>query len=143
MATIFLGLGSNIGDREGYIRRAIKKLEENSVAVQKTSSIIETDPVGGPQQGKFLNAVIKADTDLPPKDLLTLLKNIEKQLGRQKTVVNGPREIDLDILLYDEINMQTPQLTIPHPRMLERAFVMDPLREIEPVLAQKLKHEDH
>ena len=132
MSTVYLGVGTNLGNREENIERAIEELKQIGLTIEKRSTVIETDPVGGPPQGKFLNAVIKATTTLPPNTLLTQLKSIEKKLGRVKIIVNGPRIIDIDILLYDSLHMQTPRLTIPHPKMLDRDFVMMPLKEIEP-----------
>ena len=96
-----------------------------------------------PNQENFLNGVLKIETTLPPESLLNLLKTIERKLGRKKTVKNGPRPIDLDILLYDQLKYQTAQLTIPHPRMLERDFVMNPLKEINPELVRELIHAHH
>ena len=132
MAIVYLGIGSNMGDREKYIHDALILFKEYNIQILKKSSLIETAPVGGPPQGKFLNAAVKAATRLRPHCLLDVLKKIEKKLGRQKTVRNGPRPIDIDILLYDNAVINTPTLTIPHPRMMERTFVLIPLREIEP-----------
>ena len=143
MAKIYLALGSNLGQREKNIKEAIQQLEANDIIIDKISKIIETDPVGGPTQNKFLNAVLEGQTTLSPFDLLTLSKDIEQKLGRTKTVVNGPRIIDIDILLYDKQKLSTPELTIPHPRMLQRNFVMIPLSEIDPKLTQELQHENH
>jgi 2-amino-4-hydroxy-6-hydroxymethyldihydropteridine diphosphokinase len=134
MAVIYLGLGSNQGHREQNIKKAIALLASHNVNSLQRSTIIETDPAGGPPQGKYLNAVLKAQTDLSPHNLLKHLKTIENQLGRFKAVSNGPRTIDLDILLYDRIFVNTPELTIPHPRMWQRDFVMIPLKEIAPDL---------
>jgi 2-amino-4-hydroxy-6-hydroxymethyldihydropteridine diphosphokinase len=139
VAIVYLGLGSNLGNRENNIRMAIQRLEDNAIHLREMSSLIETDPVGGPPQDKFLNAVIKATTDHPPENLLDHLKTIERQLGRTETVRNGPRTIDLDILFYDDLRIETPRLTIPHPRMKEREFVMKPLAEIDPDLARKFR----
>ena len=138
MAIIYLGLGSNLGDRRENIQRALGLLEENNVSVEKISTIIETKPVGGVLQGDFLNAVLKGQTDLSPRDLLALTQAIENKVGREKTVPNGPRTIDIDILLYADQEINTPELTIPHPRMLERDFVMIPLKEIEPLVVMEL-----
>ncbi len=121
-----------MGDRHAYLHKAMSLLKELDIIVLKTSSVIETDPVGGPPQGKFLNAVLKAATSMAPETLLNHLKAIEQQLGRKITVKNGPRPIDIDILLYDNISIVTPTLTIPHPRMFDREFVLRPLQEIEP-----------
>jgi len=140
MATVFLALGSNLGERHKNITAAICELEKIGVKVEKCSTIIETNPAGGPTQGKYLNAVLKSTTNIPPETLLTLLKSIEKNLGRIKILTNGPRTIDIDILLYDQLKINTAQLTIPHPRMLQRDFVIGPLKEIEPDLMQGLQN---
>ncbi len=134
---VYLALGSNMGDRLANIRRAVFLLEDNGVRILCQSSLIETDPVGGPPQGKFLNGALKAETDLSPEDLLSLLKRIERGLGRIPGGKNSPRPIDIDILLYDNVNITTPTLTIPHPRMFEREFVMRPLLEIEPGIIKR------
>ncbi len=130
MAIVFLGIGSNMGDREQHIHDALSMLLSNRIVIDRISSLIETDPVGGPPQRKFINGVLKAETDLSPMDLLHLVKCIEKQIGRKPTVKNGPRPIDIDILLYDNIVINSPTLTIPHPLMFQRNFVMCPLKEI-------------
>ena len=141
MATIYLGLGSNLGDRHKNITSAVERLNQNGITIKKLSTIIETDPVGGPKdQGKFLNAVAKAETNLSPENLRSTLKTIEQALGRVKTAKNGPRTIDLDILLYDMDVINTSELIIPHPRMLNRDFVMIPLKEIAPDLVEELSH---
>ncbi|HNV23790.1 MAG TPA: 2-amino-4-hydroxy-6-hydroxymethyldihydropteridine diphosphokinase [Candidatus Omnitrophota bacterium] len=132
MPTIYLGIGSNLGNRRENIVEALKLLEEAGIPITQRSSIIETDPVGGPPQGKFLNAVIKTESSFSPKTILKKIKSIEKKMGRIKTIDNGPRPIDIDILLYDNIELNTKDLTIPHPRMLERAFVLQPLKELNP-----------
>lgn len=136
--TIYLALGSNMGDRKRNIDLALIELEGIGVKIEKISSLIETDPAGGPPQGKYLNAVLRAATGLSPEALLLKIKIIEQKLGRTPTVRNGPRPIDIDILLYDDIALSTPELTIPHPRMRERDFVMNPLSEIAPGVARAL-----
>lgn len=138
MAQIFLGLGSNLGKREEYLRSAIAALAANNIKVEIISSLIETDPVGGPPQGKFLNAVVRVQTELSPEELLTCVQGIERRLGRERTVPNGPRTIDIDILLYDDIQINLPHLQIPHPRMKERSFVLNPLTEIAPEMLHRL-----
>lgn len=140
MAIAYIGLGSNIGDRNKNIKDAIFLMQEQGIRILKISSFIETDPVGGPPQEKFLNAVVKVRTENSPKTLLLRCQWVERQLGRVRTVPNGPRTIDLDILLYDHIHIHTPQLTIPHPRMFAREFVMIPLREIEPGFCEELHY---
>ena len=138
MATVYLGIGSNQGNRHHNINEALAWLNKNGISVSKASSIIETDPVGGPPQDKFLNAVVKIETKLSPSELLSTCQIIERQLGRVREVPNGPRTIDLDILLYDHLTIATPQLQIPHPRMREREFVMRPLKEIAPQIVEEL-----
>ena len=141
MSIAYIALGSNLGDRVFYIRSAVAALQEKGASVLKQSAIIETDPVGGPAQNKFLNAVIKINTDFSPLELLSLCQSIERELGRVRGVANGPRTIDLDILLYDRLAIDAPQLQIPHPRMFERTFVLEPLKEIEPGLVEELSPE--
>jgi 2-amino-4-hydroxy-6-hydroxymethyldihydropteridine diphosphokinase len=128
----YLGIGSNLGDRRKNIALAIAKIKAlENTAIMKVSKIIETEPVGGPaSQGRFLNAALKIKTSLPPLPLLKALKKIEKSLGRTKTVRNGPRVIDLDILFYGDRVMKRKDLTIPHPRIFERQFVTKPLFEV-------------
>ncbi|MFH1359605.1 MAG: 2-amino-4-hydroxy-6-hydroxymethyldihydropteridine diphosphokinase [Candidatus Omnitrophota bacterium] len=132
MAIAYLGLGSNLGNREQNILQAIKLLEDHSIRVTKRAHIIETEPEGGPPQCLFLNTVIEVTTSLDPHELLSLIKTIEQKLGRTKTVRNGPRTIDMDVLLYDDIALNEPDLIIPHPRMHQRNFVLQPLKEIAP-----------
>ena len=139
MPTVYLALGSNLGDRLQYIQKAVAQLEACGLKIIKFSTVIETDPVGGPPQGKYLNAVLKASTAFSPEELHVITKGIERKLGRVKKTINAARVIDIDILLYDDIKLITPQLLIPHPRFLERFFVMGPLEEIDPVLCASLK----
>ena len=134
MAIVYLALGSNLSDRKAMIQKAISHLNTQDIKILKISTIIETDPVGGPAQNKYLNAVLKAQTYFSAEDLLTITKAIEIKIGRIKKVVNGPRLIDIDILLYDDLKLVTRGLVIPHPRMMERSFVLKPLEEIEPRL---------
>jgi 2-amino-4-hydroxy-6-hydroxymethyldihydropteridine diphosphokinase len=138
MAVVYLGLGSNLGNRKNNIQKALKHLRANKILIKKLSRIIETDPVGGPPQGKFLNGVAKAATDLSPGKLLATLKKIEKVIGRKKGPKYGPRVIDIDILLYDTKKIRKPDLIIPHPQMFKRDFVMRPLQQIAPRLAKQL-----
>lgn len=133
MPIAYLSLGSNLGDRSDYIQRALLLLGEQGIVV-KTSSIIETEPVGGPKQGQYLNAVVKYETMLSLEELFLLTSSIEKQLGRVRKLKNGPRVIDIDILLYEDVKLITKDLIVPHPRMFERDFVMRPLKQIEPAL---------
>jgi len=139
MAIVYLALGSNLGDRYQYLHKAVDALKANGIQVYKVSTVIETDPVGGPGQGQYLNAVLKAETRLSPEGLHGITSSIERELGRVRKVRNGPRVIDIDILLYDDIKLVSRSLIIPHPRMLERDFVLQPLNEIDPALCASLK----
>ena len=139
MSLVYLALGSNLGDRLQYIQKAIEEIKEHGLKVLKLSAVIETDPVGTVPQGKYLNAVLKASTGHSPDELYEITQGIEQKLGRVKKVFKGPRVIDIDILLYDDIKLVTQKLLITHPRMLERSFVMKPLEEIDPVLCASLK----
>jgi dihydroneopterin aldolase/2-amino-4-hydroxy-6-hydroxymethyldihydropteridine diphosphokinase len=133
MAVIsYLALGSNLGDREENIKNAIQKINLlQKTKVLKQSKFIYTNPLGGPaNQSKFLNAALKIRTALSPTTLLKSLKIIEKDLGREKNVRNGPRKIDLDILLYADRIIRKKDLIIPHPRMFDRDFVLKPLSEV-------------
>lgn len=131
-AICYLALGSNLGDRRGNIKNAIKKISLlQKTKVLKQSKLIYTDPIGGPvNQPKFLNAALKISTVFSPMNLLKSLKIIEKDLGREKNVRNGPRKIDLDILLYADRIVREKDLVIPHPRMFRREFVLKPLSEV-------------
>lgn len=131
----YIGLGSNVGDRHRILRRALAMLEQAAdLVVTDTSELVETEPVGGPPQGKYLNAAVRIETELGPQQLLTRLHEIEAALGRNRAaeVRWGPRTCDLDIELFDDVVMETPDLTIPHPRLHERAFVLGPLAQIAP-----------
>lgn len=135
MAAVFLGLGSNIGSREGNIRRALNILARHpKIRISRISSLYETAPIGYTDQPDFINAVVSIETDLPPEQLLDTILQIEKEMGRVRDIHWGPRIIDIDILIYDEKSINTHQLVIPHPRMIERKFVMAPLAEIAPNL---------
>ncbi len=132
MAVCFIGIGSNLGNRRKNIASAIKKIKAlaDTKAI-RMSKIRETNPAGGPKgQGKFLNAVLKIKTAISTDQLLKKLKKIEREIGRKKTVRWGPRVIDLDILLYAEKVIKRKDLTIPHPRLFQRDFVLKPLLEV-------------
>lgn len=133
MSKIFLSLGTNLGNKEDNLKRAISLLSEK-VKILKSSSYYETEPVGYKDQPWFLNMVIEGETDLSPKELIRFTQSIECEMKRIKTIINGPRIIDVDILLYDDEKIEIENLIIPHPRMLQRAFVMFPLYEIAPEL---------
>ena len=126
---VFIGLGSNLGDRQTNLVRAMHLLEPE-LGIECISSVYETEPWGVREQPRYLNCALVANTDLTPHELLVKLKSIENELGRQPTFRYGPRLVDLDLLLYDELSLSTDELTIPHPRMMERAFVLVPLAEI-------------
>jgi 2-amino-4-hydroxy-6-hydroxymethyldihydropteridine diphosphokinase len=135
--TVYLSLGSNLGDREENLRRACEALEAEHVHILKRSSIYETEPQDAPGQRWFLNMALECETQRFPLQLLTMLQKIERNLGRVRSagsVRNAPRTLDIDILLFGPAIMDTEQLTIPHPRMLERRFVLEPLVEIAPDL---------
>jgi len=131
---VYLGLGSNWGARERFLSKARRFLEKNRIRIIKQSSIYETEPMGFRQQPRFLNQVIEVSTKLTPKGLLNIIKDIENKMGRIRLFINGPRIIDIDILFYNNHVMDTPALTIPHPRINQRAFVLVPLAEIAPRL---------
>jgi 2-amino-4-hydroxy-6-hydroxymethyldihydropteridine diphosphokinase len=137
--TIYLSLGSNLGDRLANLRNAISSLSPKAQLVVQ-SSVYETEPWGYTDQPAFLNQVINANTTLEPVDLLIMIKDVEVLLGRQVTFRFGPRLIDVDILFYDDLVLDTPKLTIPHPRITERAFVLFPLGEIAPDLIHPVLH---
>ena len=137
MSITYLALGTNLGDRPHNLCRAILSLSP-SVRVLAESALYETPPWGVTDQPAFLNMVIKAETDLPPAALLERLRKLERDMGRQPTVRYGPRLIDLDILFYDDKVIETPTLTIPHPRLHERSFVLVPLADLAPGLVHPL-----
>ena len=135
MHVAYIGFGSNIGDRLAHIQNAIDALSKTEgITLQKISSIYKTDPVGYEAQAHFLNGVAAIQTDLPPLSLLHILKDIEIAIGRKHRIRWGPREIDLDILVYGDLCLQTEKLVIPHPEMHLRRFVLVPLAEIVPDL---------
>ncbi|MBO1628132.1 2-amino-4-hydroxy-6-hydroxymethyldihydropteridine diphosphokinase [Bacillus arachidis] len=128
---VYVSLGSNIGDRYAYLLEAIELLNKNPyIQVKDVSSVYETDPVGYTDQNRFLNLVIKISTNLLPQELLKITQKVEVDLGRKREIRWGPRTIDLDILLYNQENIEAENLIVPHPRMFERAFVIVPLLEI-------------
>jgi len=143
MAVVFIGLGSNLGDRAENLRLALEKIGKlPKTHVIQSSTFHETEPVGGPPQGKFLNGVARIETFLKPIDLLERLQLIEEELGRpRERVLWGPRVIDLDLLDYDGLELKLPGLELPHPRMHERPFVLIPLAEIAP--EWRHPHADH
>lgn len=134
MATAYLCLGSNLGEREKNLTQALSLLSQE-INMEKVSPVYETEPVGYKEQPLFLNLVCQITTDLNPRELLRLAKNIERKMGRAPSrQINSPRLIDIDILFYDNTIIETQDLTIPHPRLSQRAFVLIPLAEIAPKL---------
>jgi 2-amino-4-hydroxy-6-hydroxymethyldihydropteridine diphosphokinase len=133
--TAFVGIGSNLGDREDNLRRAVELLSvEDGVDVTAVSEIRETEPVGPVEQGPFLNGAVRIQTDLGPRELLERLLAVEQRLGRVREERWGPRTIDLDLLLYGDDAVDEPGLTVPHPRLHERRFVLEPLADLAPSL---------
>lgn len=138
--TVFISLGSNMGHREELLKKALQRIER-FMPVQAASSLYETEPVGYEAQGWFLNMVIQGSTRLFPEVLLERLQAVEADLGRQRAIANGPRTMDIDILFYGNAVIAAEQLTVPHPRLHERAFVLRPLAEIAPALEHPVLHE--
>jgi 2-amino-4-hydroxy-6-hydroxymethyldihydropteridine diphosphokinase len=135
MTTAFIGIGSNLGDREANLGQAIELLSaEDGIEVVAVSGIRETDPVGPVEQGPFLNGAVKLDTSLGPRELLDRLLSLENRLGRVRSERWGPRTIDLDLLLYGGERVDEPGLTVPHPRLHERRFALEPLLDLDPAL---------
>ena len=130
---VYLALGSNIGDRRNALSEAIRLIDERVGRVDKVSSFMETEPWGFKSEFKFLNAVLSVQSMLSPIEILHITQNIEKEMGREKNSLGGiyhDRIIDIDLLMYDSLQLDTPELTLPHPHMKEREFVMIPLMEI-------------
>lgn len=137
MKRAFVGLGSNLGDRESTLRAAIGKLGGlPETELRAVSRLRETEPVGYVDQPRFLNGAVELETDLPPRELLDALLAVELELGRDRAAAppQGPRTLDLDLLLYGADTIDEPGLTVPHPRLHERAFVLEPLAELDPAL---------
>lgn len=130
MALIYIGIGSNLGDKESNCSSAAERLCAKGIAIKKTSLPYQTKPWGVEDQPDFVNMAVEAETSIRPLDLLQILKTIEKEIGRQEGVRWGPRIIDLDLLLYDDLVISTDTLTVPHPLLHEREFVLLPLAEI-------------
>src|SRR5258706_9631578 len=130
--TVYLSLGSNVGERKENLRAAIRALRDADVRVTRVSSLYETEPVDFLEQAWFLNCAVEGETEVPAPDLLRALRRIELRMGSKKLVAKGPRLIDMDILLYGPETIDTPELQVPHPRMHLRRFVLVPLAEIAP-----------
>ncbi len=141
MATVYLGLGTNLGNKEATMHAAVRLINERVGKVTSLSAFYVTEPWGFSSDNSFLNAACKVETSLTPLEVLKETQAIERELGRIHKSVNGnysDRPMDIDILLYDDLVLTTPELTIPHPLMLQRAFVMDPLTEIAPEVVRSL-----
>ena len=136
----YLCLGSNRADRRAYLERALEEIRAGGIEVRRVSALYETEPVDVRSQPWFLNCVAEVETDCMPLQLLRRLKRIEHRLGRRRSVPRGPRTIDIDILLYGNHVMNTNELTIPHPRLPQRRFVLEPLRELAADLRHPLSH---
>jgi 2-amino-4-hydroxy-6-hydroxymethyldihydropteridine diphosphokinase len=132
LKTVFLALGSNVGDREANLRTAVKHLESEAIRILRRSSLYETAPQELLDQPWFLNAVVEAETGLFPLQLLARVREIEREMGRRRVTPKGPRNIDIDILFYGRSTIATPELEVPHPRIAQRRFVLEPLAEIAP-----------
>lgn len=137
---VYLSLGSNIGDRVSNLKAAIAALPSAGVRVSKVSAFYETEPVDYLQQDWFLNCVVEGETELPGGTLLAKLRAIESRMGSKKVIAKGPRILDIDILLYGDETIATPELQVPHPRMTQRRFVLVPLAEIAPELQHPSWH---
>ena len=137
MTRAFLAVGSNLGDRHAHLQSAVDFLgAAPGVSVRAVSAVYETDPVGGPVQADFLNAVVEIETDLAPYDLLAVAQRAEQAADRVRLERWGPRTLDVDIVLVDGIEMNDPDLTIPHPRFSERGFVLAPLHDLDPGIVE-------
>jgi len=134
MKCVYLSIGSNLGDRVGHIRAALAMLRVRGVRIRRVSSFYRTEPVGVRRQPWFVNCAAEAETALMPLRLLGTLQSVERALGRRRRPPQGPRPIDIDILLYQNLVVRSARLSIPHPRMDERRFVLVPLRELAPRL---------
>jgi 2-amino-4-hydroxy-6-hydroxymethyldihydropteridine diphosphokinase len=137
MNRVFIGIGSNIQDRSYYLKGAVTGLQQHKLRLHNYSSIYETDPVGYKEQDPFLNMVLEVYTNHSPKEMLSIVQDVERSYGRNREIKWGPRTLDLDILLYNQENIETEDLIVPHPRMHERGFVIVPLCEMDETLIIK------
>lgn len=131
-ARVGLGLGSNLGDREGFLAAGLDALRAQGIALARVSALYETEPVGGPPQGPYLNLVAVGETALGPDEVLAAARRAEEAAGRQRSVPNGPRTLDVDLLFHGEAVREDASLVLPHPRLHERRFVLVPLSEVAP-----------
>ena len=144
MSRAYLALGSNLGDRVANLQFAVDALgSAEGVEVLDVSRVYETEPVGGPPQDAYLNAVVAIETSLAPRALLALGQQIERDAHRVRAERWGPRTLDVDLLLYDDVRLDEPDLIVPHPRMWERGFVMAPLRDVAPALVAGAHSREH
>lgn len=134
MKTAYLSLGTNVGDRDSHLARAVERIASEDMRVLRVSGVYETEPRDVPDQPWFLNQVVEVETSLFPKQLLARVQKIELGMGRTRIIAKGPRTIDIDILLYGGSIVSTPGLEIPHPRLTDRRFVLEPLAELAPEL---------
>jgi len=141
LKTAYLGLGSNMGDREAQLRTALEKLEAPDLRLKRTSSLYETEPIGFKDQAWFLNLVGEFETELFPRQLLHRAQHVEREMGRRRIVPNGPRNIDIDVLLYGNAVVKAEELEIPHPRYRERRFTLAPLAELVPEMRDPVTRE--
>lgn len=134
MTVAYVGIGSNVGDRVAFCRRAVDALREaEGVRVEKVSSLYETEPIGGPPQRSYINLVVRLDVDIAPRELLTVCKAIERRIGREPSDIRwGPRVVDLDLLIYGDEKVVEPDLEVPHAHIRDRRFVLVPLLEVDP-----------
>jgi 2-amino-4-hydroxy-6-hydroxymethyldihydropteridine diphosphokinase len=137
---VYIAMGSNVGDRAGTLARAVEEMTSAGLGVLRQSSLYETQPVGGPPQPWFLNAVVEAETTWMPLRLLHALQRIERRFGRRRMVVSGPRTLDLDLLFYGSTVIRSSELQVPHPRLHTRPFVLAPLAELAPALNHPVMH---
>lgn len=140
MHNVFIAIGTNLGDKEENIRQSIKKMAQNNIHIIKKSTVYKTMPYGYKNQPVFLNCVVQAETMLSPEELLYVLLSIEKQMGRKRKIHWGPRIIDLDIIFYDNLIINSSNLKIPHPDMQNREFVLKPLCDIAPNFVHPVLH---
>ena len=138
MKLVYLGLGSNVGDREAILKSALDKLQSPKLRMLRVSNLYETEPIGLREQAWFLNLAAEFECDLFPRQLLQRCLRVERELGRKRSVVNGPRTLDIDILLFGSSMIKTADLELPHPRFRERRFVLAPLAELNPTLRDRV-----
>jgi len=141
LSIAYLGLGSNLGDRQAALREALDRLDSGASRILRRSSIYETEPRDLPDQPWFLNQVVEIDTTLSPFQLLAAIQKTEQEMGRERGIPKGPRTIDVDILLYADQVIHTSELAIPHPRLAERRFVLEPLAELIPEFTHPVTHQ--